>query len=783
MDEMDDSNEMKNLSSPDFSDDELESMEIRCKEIEFQLLDNKYMYDLHTELVALYEKLADFDSLKAAYLRFHECFPLTPKIWLTWIKNEIKVAVSDQEKQYIVKLFDLAVEDYLSIELWQAYAEYAMEIGSLEKSREVLEKALNNAGLHTKDASLLWDYLREIELANLSMAPKETDSWKVQAARVIKTFQRQLAVPLIGMENTYGEWQEWKGTLPSDFTFDPEPIEWGYKKALKDLELYKPFEEELLSTQDESQIFEIYKRYILVVKDPPTIICLYERAVSQLSLNPALWLDYCKYVYKLGDIALKISERSLRNCTWSEELWIMKLRILENLNRNESEVMSSFEQGLTDIAPSPGLQLWFAYIEYIKRNSKNEEKLNKLLEQATFICEGFDPHYSFGRFHARLLAKKDNIKEAMSIWNNILSVPQNKGNLTFWLEFLALIKQYGNTNQIRSLYQRALNSCKDWAYYIAEEWLLFEREYGTLSSIIECNEKCKNVKSNHEQATQQQYNQQENHHDEDTKRGKKRKPHQEPIRDSKKPKPDVERMMKEPRKPIEKDPTKTVFVSNLDPKVDEESLKAIFPNAFNIEICLDRKGKSKCFGYIQFSHEEEVMTALARDREPLNGRPIFISNCKPDKNERKPVFKYSTEIEENKLFVRGLPKTLSKDEVMEIFKPYGAIDTRIVLHKNGQSKGLAYIEFPNPESTKKALTAVDQMKIGENVISVAISAPPPKKAIDEKPSEPTRNSRSRLQVPLIPRSVQVKSDPSSTETKIVQTPKSNDDFRRMLLNK
>ncbi|XP_045461215.1 squamous cell carcinoma antigen recognized by T-cells 3 [Harmonia axyridis] len=780
---MDETDDLKMEQSPNScsSDDEDQIMEIRCKELEKQLLENKYMYDLHLELVDLYEKLADIHSLRAAYQRFHECFPLTPKLWLRWIKTEINVATSEEEKQHILQLFDLAVEDYLSVNLWQAYAEYVMEIGSLEKSRIILEKALNNAALHANDASLLWDYLREIELANLSIVPRETDAWKEQAMRVIKIFQRQLCVPLIGMENTYTEWQEWKSTLPPDIKFDLEPIEWGYQKALKDMELYKPFEEELLTAKDDNEVYEIYKKYIAVAKDPATVICLYERAVTQMSLNPILWLNYCKYVFKLGDSALKVSERSLRNCTWSEDLWVMKLRIMENLNKDENEVMSSFEQGLTNIAPSLGLQLWFTYIEYVKRNTKNEEKLNKILEKASDICGDYDPHYSFGRFHARLLAKNENVKEAISIWNKIMSIPQNKGNLTFWLEFLALIKQYGNVNQIRSLYQKALNSCKDWAYYIAEEWLLFEREFGSLLTVMDCNEKCEKVKTNYQQISQQENTQKVNH--DDTRQNKKRKYHQEPSSDNKRAKQEVKKVEIETKQPIEKDPKKTVFVSNIDPKEKETSLRNMFPNAVNIELCRDRKGNSKCFGYIQFSIEEEVMTALARDREPLDGRPLFISHCKPDKNERKTVFKYSTELEKTKLFVRGLPKTLTKDGVMDIFKPYGAVDARIVLHKTGQSKGLAYIEFADSESTKKALTATDQIKIGENIISVALSAPPPKKASDEKLPEPSRHSKSRLQVAFIPRSVQVKSDHPPSENKKVETPKSNDDFRKMLLNK
>lgn len=229
------------------------------------------------------------------------------------------------------------------------------------------------------------------------------------------------------MENTYVEWQEWKKTLPTDFIFDSQPIEWGYQKALKDLESYKPFEEELLAAKDDSEICGIYKKYISIVKDPPTIICLYERAVSQLSLNPVLWLDYCKYVYQLGEIAWKVSERSVRNCTWSEELWVMKLRILENLNRNESEAMSSFEQGLANIVPSVGIQLWFTYIEYVMRNIKDEQKINKLLEKAMDVCGDVDPHYSLHRFQAKLLAKKDDVKGAITIWNKIIGIPQNKG--------------------------------------------------------------------------------------------------------------------------------------------------------------------------------------------------------------------------------------------------------------------------------------------------------------------------------------------------------------------
>ena len=209
----------------------------------------------------------------------------------------------------------------------------------------------------------------------------------------------------------------------------------------------------------------------------------------------------------------------------------------------------------------------------------------------------------------------------------------------------------------------------------------------------------------------------------------------------------------------------------------------MFPNSVNIEVVMDRKGKSRCYGYVQFNMEEEVMTALARDREPLDGRPIFISNCKPDRTERKAGFKYSVETEDNKLFVKGLPFDKTEDDIKEIFKSWGVKEVRLVRRRNGQSKGLAYVEFNDENSAKKAKNKTDQMKIGENTITVAISAPPPKTPNVPKPTGPVRHARSKLQMPLIPRALQVKSsDTSNGEAKPVQS-KSNEDFRNMLLNK
>lgn len=94
-------------------------------------------------------------------------------------------------------------------------------------------------------------------------------------------------------------------------------------------------------------------------------------------------------------------------------------------------------------------------------------------------------------------------------------------------------------------------------------------------------------------------------------KGIKRKMHNEDI-EAKRPKKGVNvkekpKELLKPKLPAEKNPKTTVFVSNMLPGVSEDKLQTVFPNAAAVEIARDRKGKSRCFGYVEFKTEEEVI--------------------------------------------------------------------------------------------------------------------------------------------------------------------------------
>ncbi|EFA06313.2 squamous cell carcinoma antigen recognized by T-cells 3 [Tribolium castaneum] len=752
----DDSNEQMSVNSDSDSDSgddqEEQALLTRAEDLERQISDNKYLYNAHEELVNLYRKLGDLKSMRLAYERFQEYFPLTPEIWLAWINDEKKLASSESEIKNIFGLFDKAVEDYLSVNLWVEYAQYSIGVSTLDTTRVIIERGLTAAGLHVADGSLLWDTLRELEFAHLSLTEAGSEPWKTQVEKIVEVFRRQLSVPLLDMENTYKEWKEWL-TQVQDHKINAEPVEWGYNKALKTLETYKPFEEKLQVTTDESQLLRVYRDYVKVLTDPSTILCLYERATAQMCLNPEIWLDYCLYGLKLGAPAEKITTKALRNCPWSQELWIMRLQVLESLQKDNSEVVACFEQAVSNLGAQSS-ELWLAYLEYVSRTCQDQAKVFKsfdqALEQLKYNDEGA---LKITKWYSRILAKNNNMQGARNLWKNLLKSPNHKILANTWLEYARLERQFGEPPQVRAIFQKALTNCTDWPLFIADEWREFEREFGKLPDVLKCLEKRKEIEPKLKTIEPPKAT------------GTKRKHPSEAEPPPKKHK----------KQAVVKDPTRTIFVSNLHTSVNEKRLRKFFPNCENVEIVVDKRGKSRCYGYVQFALEESVMAALARDRELLDGRPIFISNCKPNREERKAGFKYSNEPETNKLFVKGLPYDKSQEEIEAIFRPFGAKTVRLVCRRDGKPKGLAYVEFEDDASAKKAMEKTDGMTVGDFTISVAISAPPVKKPTTVAKSTPTRHARSRLQVPMLPRSLQVK---SATNGDV--KPKTNDDFRLLL---
>ncbi|NXS61948.1 NUCL protein, partial [Brachypteracias leptosomus] len=144
----------------------------------------------------------------------------------------------------------------------------------------------------------------------------------------------------------------------------------------------------------------------------------------------------------------------------------------------------------------------------------------------------------------------------------------------------------------------------------------------------------------------------------------------------------------------------SLFVGNLVSTKEYEELKTGIREFFgkkNIEVLDVRIGASKRFGYVDFSSAEDLEKALQ-----LNGKKLMGSEIKLEKAKSKETMKENKkERDARTLFVKNLPYRVSEDEIREVFE--NAVEIRIVMNKDGSSKGMAYIEFKTEADANKAL--------------------------------------------------------------------------------
>ncbi len=251
----------------------------------------------------------------------------------------------------------------------------------------------------------------------------------------------------------------------------------------------------------------------------------------------------------------------------------------------------------------------------------------------------------------------------------------------------------------------------------------------------------------------------------------------------------------------------TVFVANLAYEVDEDAIRQALSSAGPIKdiriVKHEWSGKSKGFGYVDFSTSDAYRQALKLDHTLINGRPMYVSPYDPNKsasNDLTKKFKYATTLEQNKLFISNLPFTVTKEQIQNLFteKGFKVKDVRLVTQKSGKPKGLAYAEFDDAQEASQAVFKVDGTDIDGHAIKVAISNPPQRKepttskstvpkatSLGEAPKSAGSRGKGYSQISLVPRKLAVAASttPTSESTPITTNTMSNDDFRKMIFSK
>ena len=211
----------------------------------------------------------------------------------------------------------------------------------------------------------------------------------------INSFLQELRYPLHEMEESYIElkvyYERNKETVSALTALDWSDIDQRYFKAKDHLKKVIVYEEKLkgLEAHAYREKAEVYFEYIRESDkflDENVLQTLYERMVADCCLNAECWLKYIDFIdYRdafgrpedLQNLPLfqqtsdDVCKRALRNCTWSPELYIKRMCILEKMEKTVSEVQEVLESALAAgfQTPDPAVAIWLEYLTYLRRRT------------------------------------------------------------------------------------------------------------------------------------------------------------------------------------------------------------------------------------------------------------------------------------------------------------------------------------------------------------------------------------------------------------------------------
>lgn len=527
----------------------------------------------------------------------------------------------------------------------------------------------------------------------------------------VDSFIRELRIPLFNMEDSYIEAKVYiqKNNIKCDWDI----IESDYNEAKAHLQKILPFEKQL--TEVTNSTAQLYKDYLLFADkflDEENLQIIYERMISDCCLDPSCWLDYVDFLeirdkYEapknlpnrdiFNQTVLDVNLRSIRNCTWNEKMYTKRMRLMERMHKPISNVQEVLEMGLAvGLTPEFAVNVWLEYLSFLRRATNyREEKECEILRKNFKLCWDTlgkqwgvlaDCNCEILQFWGRLeYGPLHDQESAYDLWMTVMNSSDNSTRSALWVEFIQL-EMRRDLESTRKLFKKALFSPGlDNPLTIASAWIRFERCNGSLKQL--------NSSQEHVDKFMASYMVQSQNHVEPIKgKGKKRKADNDEDFSLKKAKPT-------PSKPHVPEPAVDshivdkskdnlrVFVSNLDYNITEEELVEGFPelSITSVDLIKSANGRGRGFGYLELKSEDQVELAISFDRRSIKERPAYISSVLRGKDERM-AFKYSSELEPKKLFIKGLPHDITKEELDELFRREGnVVDVRIIIHKYNHS--------------------------------------------------------------------------------------------------
>lgn len=691
------------------SDDEPQDA-LQMETLEAELSRYPSNYDAHVQYIMLLRKAGEIDKLRQARESMSQLFPLTPSMWQEWAKDETTLSSGPEAIPAIEKLYERGVSDYLSVPLWCDYLNFVQEhdpsvsecsAAGNAKARNLFECALTAAGLHFVEGSKIWEAYREFEQAVcLTNDESDVEAKEKQIQRIRGVFHRHLSVPLNDMNSTLLAYKSWEAEQGNDLDVNSGDLKDvsshvanAYKKALE-MRNARVLLEEQISKPDlpDSERISVFKRYLKFEEsagDPARVQILYERAITEFPITSDLWLDYTRYMdktIKVGNVMKDIFNRATRNCPWIGELWVRYLLCLERGHASEEEVSLYLDLFLTRV---DGLRRRISLAGKIQvlDYAVIRDTFQRASDYFSARLKGTDALVHLHAYWARLeLSLAKDIVAARGVWESLLKICGSM--LEAWKGYIAMEIENGNLNEARSIYRRCYTKrfpgtgSED----LCQSWLRFEREFGTLEDYDHAVQKVSpRLEELHMFSLQQESKavatsgEAKEHSSKKTSR-EKRKPSSNLSKDQTLPK-----RQKETRQSFKKGSKKdddkeqgvsgtnkteeteanfdkqensnvklkkdsinekakytdqcTAFISNLSLNANYEHLRNFFSDVGGVQsvrILKDKyTGKSRGLAYVDFCEDAHLEAAVAKNKEFLLGKKLSIARSDPALSKKR----------------------------------------------------------------------------------------------------------------------------------------------------
>lgn len=140
-----------------------------------------------------------------------------------------------------------------------------------------------------------------------------------------------------------------------------------------------------------------------------------------------------------------------------------------------------------------------------------------------------------------------------------------------------------------------------------------------------------------------------------------------------------------------------VIVRLLDENTSREAINdhfSKFGTIADIDLKIDEAGKSRGFCFITFC-SGAIIDAMAEETHSIEGKEVVVARAIPYKDRTKT----------NKLFVGGLPESLTEPEITEFFCQFGEIEKieTVIDQDTQRRKHFCFIVFANTDAVEKAV--------------------------------------------------------------------------------